>query len=69
LPTLSEWLQLMLAEIAAKRDGAERARAEDEQRALEAAAESRGAVDTPMAPANEDSTSIAEQSARARRLC
>jgi hypothetical protein len=69
LPALSEWLQLMLGEIAAKRDGAERARGEEEQRALEAAEERRGAGDVPMASANEDSASIAEQSARVGRLC
>jgi hypothetical protein len=32
---LSEWLQLMLAEIARKREEAERARAEEAQRASE----------------------------------
>jgi len=32
---LSEWLQLMLAEIARKREEAERARAEEAQRARE----------------------------------
>jgi hypothetical protein len=34
---LSEWLQLMLAEIARKQEDAARARAEDARRALEAA--------------------------------
>jgi hypothetical protein len=34
-PALSQWLQLMLAEIAAKRDAEQRARAEDTQRAAE----------------------------------
>lgn len=65
MPALSEWLQLMLAEIAAKREACERVRAEQEQRALEDAAERRGAVDTPMASANEDSASTVEQSAPA----
>lgn len=32
---LSQWLQLMLAEIAAKRDAQERARAEEERRRAE----------------------------------
>ncbi len=35
---LSEWLQLMLAEIAAKREAQERARAEEARRRLERAA-------------------------------
>ena len=32
MPALSEWLQLMLAEISRKRDDAERAREEDARR-------------------------------------
>ncbi len=36
---LSEWLQLMLAEITAKREALERARAEDARRRAERAAE------------------------------
>lgn len=36
--TLSPWLQLMLAEISAKRDALERARAEEAQRRTERAA-------------------------------
>jgi hypothetical protein len=35
MSTLSEWLQLMLAEIARKQDEAERARAEAARRAAE----------------------------------
>jgi len=35
LPVLSEWLQLMLAEIARKRDELEHARAEEAQRQSE----------------------------------
>jgi len=35
MPALSEWLQLMLAEIARKNDDLERARAEEAQRASE----------------------------------
>ena len=35
MPALSEWLQLMLAEIARKREEAERARAEEAQRTSE----------------------------------
>ena len=35
---LSEWLQLMLAEISAKREALERARAEEAQRRAERAA-------------------------------
>jgi hypothetical protein len=38
MAALTEWLQLMLAEIARKREELERARAEDAQRAAEAAA-------------------------------
>ncbi|MDE2135865.1 MAG: hypothetical protein KGJ68_00385 [Gammaproteobacteria bacterium] len=34
-PALSQWLELMLAEIAAKREARERARLEEAQRALE----------------------------------
>ena len=37
---LSQWLQLMLAEIAAKREALERARAEEAQRHAERAARS-----------------------------
>jgi hypothetical protein len=35
MPALSEWLQLMLAEIARKRDDAERAREEEDKRSSE----------------------------------
>ena len=35
MPALTEWLQLMLAEIARKRDDLELARAEEEKRASE----------------------------------
>ncbi len=35
MPALSEWLQLMLAEIGRKREEAERARDEEAQRALD----------------------------------
>jgi hypothetical protein len=35
VPALSEWLQLMLAEITRKREEAERARAEEAQRQSE----------------------------------
>jgi hypothetical protein len=37
-PALSQWLQLMLAEIAAKREAEEHARAEEARRRLERAA-------------------------------
>ncbi len=37
-PALSQWLQLMLAEIGAKREALERARAEEAQRRTERAA-------------------------------
>jgi hypothetical protein len=37
-PALSQWLQLMLAEIAAKREAEQRARTEEAQRAAERAA-------------------------------
>lgn len=36
MPALSEWLQLMLAEIARKRDDAERAREEEATRSHDA---------------------------------
>jgi hypothetical protein len=39
VPALSEWLQLMLAEIARKREESEHARSEQARRALELAAE------------------------------
>ena len=45
MTALSEWLQLMLAEIARKRDDLELARAEDARRATEAQSNS------PPAPA------------------
>lgn len=44
-PALSQWLQLMLAEIAAKREAHQRARAEEAQRAAERAAAPRPAHD------------------------
>jgi hypothetical protein len=40
--SLSEWLRLMLAEIARKRDELERARAEEQQRHAERSAASDG---------------------------
>lgn len=40
-PALSQWLQLMLAEIAAKREALERARAEDARRRAEREAQVR----------------------------
>ena len=42
-PELSHWLQLMLAEIAAKREAQQRARAEEAQRAAERADAARAA--------------------------
>jgi len=45
VPTLSQWLQVMLAEIAAKREALERARAEEALRSAESTeprADSRG---------------------------
>jgi hypothetical protein len=47
VPALSEWLRLMLGEIARKRDELERARAEDQQRELENATEDRAAAQAP----------------------
>ena len=44
MPALSEWLQLMLGEIARKREELERAHAEEQRRALENATEHREAV-------------------------
>jgi hypothetical protein len=43
LRALSEWLQLMLAEIARKREDLERARAEEAQRLTESEAALQGA--------------------------
>ena len=42
---LSDWLQLMLAEIAAKREAQERARAEEARRRLERAGAASGRGD------------------------
>ena len=39
MPALSEWLQLMLAEIARKGDDLDRARAEEAQRSTEKSAQ------------------------------
>ncbi len=50
MPALSEWLQLMLAEIGRKRDDAERARDEEAQRALDT--EARRAHDAPRPKPN-----------------
>ncbi len=58
MPALSEWLQLMLAEIARKKDDLERARAEETQRAAERAPEG--------APSNV--TSVQEARASRNRL-
>ena len=57
MAALSEWLQLMLAEIARKGDDLERARAEEAQRATEKSA-------SPSAP---KVTSVHETRAAARR--
>jgi hypothetical protein len=46
LPALTEWLRLMLGEIARKRDELERAHAEEQQRELENATEDRHAAQT-----------------------
>jgi hypothetical protein len=45
MPVLTEWLQLMLAEIARKRDDLEHARVEDARRATES--------NSPPSPAKE----------------
>jgi hypothetical protein len=57
MAALSEWLQLMLAEIARKRDDLERARSEDAQREQESA--------SSPPPASATVTSV--QEARAAR--
>jgi hypothetical protein len=44
MSTLSEWLQLMLAEIARKQDEAERARTEAARRVAEQEAAARGSA-------------------------
>ena len=52
MTALSEWLQLMLAEIARKREDLERARAEEAQRQREEDARQRtepGAAENPTA--------------------
>ena len=52
MTALSEWLQLMLAEIARKREDMERARAEEAQRQREEDARQRtepGAAENPTA--------------------
>jgi hypothetical protein len=74
LPVLSEWLQLMLGEIARKREELECGRAEDERRERENATEHRDApqprADQPMAPGQEppqhEEAARAEQSSAAR---
>jgi hypothetical protein len=48
MPQLTEWLKLMLAEIARKREDAERAREEEDRRQTEDAQES-AANDPPRA--------------------
>jgi hypothetical protein len=66
LPALSEWLQLMLAEIARKREELEHARAEQAQRVLEGAAESPEAAaarQAESAPPQDESARAAEGSA------
>jgi hypothetical protein len=76
VPVLSEWLRLMLGEIARKRDEHERARAEEQQRELENATEDRDAAQargdqlTPEQelPQQEQATGIEQAlSARAAR--
>jgi hypothetical protein len=57
MAALTEWLQLMLAEISRKRDDLESARAEETRRAAESAA--------PTTPASATVTSM--QEARAAR--
>ena len=57
MPVLSEWLQIMLGEIGARRDEAARVRAEEQTRLQErhagVAAEATGATETaPGAPAD-----------------
>ncbi len=47
-PPLSEWLELMLAEIARKRDDLERAREEETKRVAES-----GAPHTSLSPSND----------------
>ena len=46
---LSEWLQLMLAEIARKQDDSERARAEEARRAAEQQSPTPGGAEQPRA--------------------
>jgi hypothetical protein len=46
MSALSEWLQLMLAEIARKQEDAERARAEEARRVAEQLAATPGSADT-----------------------
>jgi hypothetical protein len=60
MPALSEWLQLMLAEIARKREDQERASVEDAQRATEKAA-------TPAAPVLASNVTSVQEARAARR--
>jgi hypothetical protein len=76
LPALSEWLQLMLCEIARKREELERARAEEQRRELENATEDRDVAqlqaDQSMPPGQElaehgEALPAEQDSARAAR--
>jgi hypothetical protein len=58
MAALSEWLQIMLAEIARKQEDLERARAEEAQRANET---------PPSSPSTSSSTVTSMQEARAAR--
>ena len=49
MPQLTEWLKLMLAEIARKREDAERAHEEDSRRQTEDAQQAAAANDPPRA--------------------
>jgi hypothetical protein len=49
MAALSEWLQIMLAEIARKREDEERAREEDKKRESETASESNSSQSAPQA--------------------
>jgi hypothetical protein len=63
MAALSEWLQLMLAEIARKREDLEQARGEEAQRA----AESRPSSSSPPTPPSSSEVITAQEVRAARR--
>jgi len=64
MPALSEWLQLMLAEISRKRDDAERAREEEAERSRDVG--SVPMISTPLPPLASAESSRHDGAERAR---